>query len=195
MKYSVRAKSSTFLLLLFFSIGLKAQVFSDESLKFSQALNWIGKYYVDSVSQPELVETAIIEMLQTLDPHSTYLTREEVKAMSEPLQGNFTRVFAENLSQLLGAERISIAPSRDRALADYRITMEVLRFDASRDGTVMLTAYWNIYTKEAINPVATRKSEHSLNASQNAGYAELVHVLSTSIAQLSREIADTIQEY
>jgi len=28
-------------------------------------------------------------MLQTLDPHSTYLTSEEVKAMSEPLQGNF----------------------------------------------------------------------------------------------------------
>lgn len=66
-----------------------AQMFSDESLKFSQALNWIGKYYVDSVDQSELVETAIREMLMTLDPHSTYLTSEEVKAMSEPLQGNF----------------------------------------------------------------------------------------------------------
>ncbi len=68
---------------------LKAQVFSDESLKFSQALNWIGKYYVDSVDRSELVETAIKEMLLTLDPHSTYLTAQEVKAMSEPLQGNF----------------------------------------------------------------------------------------------------------
>jgi carboxyl-terminal processing protease len=70
-------------------MGLNAQVFSDESLKFSQALNWIGKYYVDSVDQSELVETAIEKMLQTLDPHSTYLTSQEVKAMSEPLQGNF----------------------------------------------------------------------------------------------------------
>ncbi len=67
----------------------RAQVFSDESLKFSQVLNWIGKYYVDSVDRSELVETAIREMLQTLDPHSTYLTAEEVNAMSEPLQGNF----------------------------------------------------------------------------------------------------------
>lgn len=82
----------TFLALVLVSViqtGAKAQMFSDESLKFSQALNWIGKYYVDSVSQSELVETAIKEMLNTLDPHSTYLTSEEVKAMSEPLQGNF----------------------------------------------------------------------------------------------------------
>jgi len=69
--------------------NIASQIFSDESLKYSQAFNWIGKYYVDSVNKPELVETAIREMLQTLDPHSTYLTSEEVKAMSEPLQGNF----------------------------------------------------------------------------------------------------------
>ena len=66
-----------------------SQVFSDESLKFSQVLNWIDKYYVDSVSKSELTEKAIIEMLKSLDPHSTYLTREEFKEMSEPLQGNF----------------------------------------------------------------------------------------------------------
>lgn len=68
---------------------LYSQVFSDESLKFSQVLNWIDKYYVDSTNKAELTENAIIEMLKTLDPHSTYLTREEVKEMSEPLQGNF----------------------------------------------------------------------------------------------------------
>jgi carboxyl-terminal processing protease len=69
--------------------GATGQVFSEEALKFSQIINWIDKYYVDSVNKTELVEKAIIEMLQNLDPHSTYLTKEEVKAMSEPLQGNF----------------------------------------------------------------------------------------------------------
>jgi carboxyl-terminal processing protease len=76
-------------LILFLSSTLNAQVLSDESLKFSQVLNWIDKYYVDSVNKAELVEDAIIKMLQTLDPHSTYLTKEEVKEMNEPLQGNF----------------------------------------------------------------------------------------------------------
>jgi carboxyl-terminal processing protease len=69
--------------------GLRGQVFSDEALKFSQVINWIDKYYVDTVNKSELVEKAIVEMLKNLDPHSTYLTKEEVKAMSEPLEGNF----------------------------------------------------------------------------------------------------------
>ncbi len=68
---------------------VRGQVFSDDALKFSQIINWIDKYYVDSVNKSDLVEKAIIEMLQNLDPHSTYLTKEEVKAMSEPLRGNF----------------------------------------------------------------------------------------------------------
>ena len=76
-------------LILAFNVGIKAQVLSDESLKFSQVLNWIDKYYVDSVNKGELVETAIIEMLKSMDPHSTYMNKEEVKQMNEPLQGNF----------------------------------------------------------------------------------------------------------
>lgn len=69
--------------------GVRGQVFSDDALKFSQIINWIDKYYVDSVNKSDLVEKAIVEVLHNLDPHSTYLTKEEVKAMSEPLQGNF----------------------------------------------------------------------------------------------------------
>ena len=85
-----RVITAVFLFLfLAFHGGNSAQVLSDESLKFSQVLNWIDKYYVDSVNKAELVENAIIEMLQSLDPHSTYLNKDEVKQMNEPLQGNF----------------------------------------------------------------------------------------------------------
>ena len=89
MKLLSRIAIVACLLFLMTEAGLEAQVFNDESLKFSQALNWINKYYVDSVDQPKLVETAIRGMLHTLDPHSTYMTSKEVKEMSEPLRGNF----------------------------------------------------------------------------------------------------------
>ena len=49
----------------------------------------ISRLYVDEVDEPKLVEAAIIKMLEQLDPHSTYSTPEEVKALNEPLQGNF----------------------------------------------------------------------------------------------------------
>ena len=45
--------------------------------------------YVDSVDETKLVEDAIRGMLEKLDPHSQYSTPKEVKAMNEPLNGNF----------------------------------------------------------------------------------------------------------
>ena len=49
----------------------------------------INNMYVDTVDESKLVEDAIRGMLEKLDPHSSYATAEEVKAMNEPLKGNF----------------------------------------------------------------------------------------------------------
>lgn len=49
----------------------------------------VNNLYVDSVDEKKLVEDAIRGMLEKLDPHSSYADAEEVKAMNEPLQGNF----------------------------------------------------------------------------------------------------------
>lgn len=49
----------------------------------------VSNLYVDSVDEKKLVEDAIRGMLKELDPHSSYADAEEVKAMNEPLQGNF----------------------------------------------------------------------------------------------------------
>lgn len=49
----------------------------------------IENLYVDTVDTKKLAEDGIRAMLEKLDPHSTYATPKEVKAMNEPLQGNF----------------------------------------------------------------------------------------------------------
>ena len=57
--------------------------------KLNMAIAAIENLYVDTLNQNKLVNDAIIALLQKLDPHSGYLTPEEVKEMNEPLQGNF----------------------------------------------------------------------------------------------------------
>jgi carboxyl-terminal processing protease len=47
------------------------------------------RFYVDTINKDKLAEYAIIGMLEKLDPHSTYMTPEEVKETDESLQGNF----------------------------------------------------------------------------------------------------------
>ncbi len=49
----------------------------------------ISHMYVDPVDEGKIVESAIIQMLSDLDPHSTYSNPEEVARLNEPLKGNF----------------------------------------------------------------------------------------------------------
>lgn len=57
--------------------------------KFATLLNYIEHMYVDSVNAEELTEKAIIKLLEELDPHSMYLSTEELREANEPLQGSF----------------------------------------------------------------------------------------------------------
>ncbi len=71
------------------AMGIHAQTLYEQAFKFGKVLEWIDKYYVDSVNEELLVEHAIAELLKELDPHSSYLTKDEVAKLNEPLQGNF----------------------------------------------------------------------------------------------------------
>ena len=74
---------------LFLVSEVPAQFLSEQTIKLDKALRLIDSYYVDSVNQDNLVEDAIIGVLKDLDPHSVYISKEEVKEMNEPLVGNF----------------------------------------------------------------------------------------------------------
>ena len=57
--------------------------------KLTKILDIIESKYVDTVNREKLIEEAIPVMLHNLDPHSVYIPARELKAMNEPLQGNF----------------------------------------------------------------------------------------------------------
>jgi len=63
--------------------------YREQNFKMSRVIDLINNLYVDTVNQSKLVETGIIAMLKELDPHSVYISKDEVKAMNEPLEGNF----------------------------------------------------------------------------------------------------------
>jgi len=67
-----------------------AQMFgSKQDLKMLRVLQLVSNQYVEEVDQEVIVESAIKNMLTELDPHSVYISADEVKEMNEPLQGNF----------------------------------------------------------------------------------------------------------
>lgn len=63
--------------------------------RFSEVYDIVKKNYVREVSNDELIDGALKGMLQTLDPHSSYLTPEEFSDMRESTSGEFSGIGVE----------------------------------------------------------------------------------------------------
>lgn len=61
----------------------------DQSIKYQRLMALIDAFYVDTVNLHKLTEDAIVKVLADLDPHSVYISKEEVDEMNEPLEGGF----------------------------------------------------------------------------------------------------------
>lgn len=100
---------------LLISSGLLAQknvLPLDQKLRMAELI--VADYYVDTVNENKLVETAIRSMLEELDPHSQYSTAEETRELNEPLAGNFSGIgitFNMNKDTLYVIQTVSGGPS------------------------------------------------------------------------------------
>lgn len=61
----------------------------EQTLKFQRLIALIDAFYVDTVNLPQLTEEAIVQVLAGLDPHSVYISKDEMEDMNEPLEGGF----------------------------------------------------------------------------------------------------------
>ena len=78
----------TGIFILLATVAVQAQ-WNPEALKLAQVMDKVSRFYVDSIDDTEVVERTIVSMLHELDPHSSYLSKEELEQMSEQLEGEF----------------------------------------------------------------------------------------------------------
>ena len=63
--------------------------------RMEELIRYIDARYVDNVEDDELVEDAINTILDDLDPHSSYIPKDQLKQATERLQGNFDGIGIE----------------------------------------------------------------------------------------------------
>lgn len=63
--------------------------------KISNLLDFIEYQYVDTINKKDLVEKTITAMLQSLDPHSSYIPATDFEEANESLEGNFDGIGIE----------------------------------------------------------------------------------------------------
>lgn len=57
--------------------------------KLSAMYYLINNFYVDTANFEDITEEAIVSILKKLDPHSAYISKEDVEKTNEPLVGSF----------------------------------------------------------------------------------------------------------
>lgn len=87
------------LILLFLTIfsifSISSQVDPNKistSYKFEEVISHIERIYVDPVDTKKLTESALVAMLEELDPHSTYIPAEDADEAQSQINGSFVGI-------------------------------------------------------------------------------------------------------
>ena len=140
-----------------------------------------------------------IELPPYLDRHEiatrlspTQVTYSGSDRWAEPLNVSVSRVLLQNLSHLLGTERIAMYPWSNAAKVDYQIEVELLNFEVTKEGEARLLARYGIFAGGSRRVLVAR--EASINHPTPVDPAASVAALSATLGELSQEIAAAIRQ-
>lgn len=120
---------------------------------------------------------------------------EEYHQWGGNLAKDLTRVMAENLSLLLASDAVVAAPHTLRMRPDYRVEIEVLRFERAGDARVHLAAKWWLQRGPDGTPLASPTTVLASEPLPEGASAELtVASMSGLYGELSRAIAQAISQ-
>lgn len=140
---------------------------------------------VGPVSVPELVDRP--QLVLRVSANEVMIA--EQARWAEPLKSEIPRVIAGNLAQLLNA-RVSAFPQNTGGDADYRVTVDVQRFDSKLGDAATVEALWTVRPAKGA-PKSGRVMVRE--ATGAAGYDALVVSHGRALAAVSRDIADAIR--
>jgi uncharacterized lipoprotein YmbA len=140
---------------------------------------------IASVTLPELVDRPQLVVSEA----GVRVTILETKRWAEPLKSALPRLLAENISRSVGTDRVAAYPQNAAKDAEYRLFVDIQRFETTGDA-VTVDALWTIRGTKEAKPVNGRSRIVEPSASHE--YDAIVAAYSRAVAILSKEIALSI---
>ena len=141
---------------------------------------------VGPVSIPASVDRP--EMVVQVAPNQVELL--EFDRWASPLGEAIARTVAGDLATLLGTPRVATGSIANFA-ADYRVTLDVQRFDAKAGDGVDVDTVWVV--KPTTGTGARSGRTTTREPARGAGYDALAGAYSRALAQLSEDVATAIR--
>jgi uncharacterized protein len=133
------------------------------------------------VDRPQLVVRVAANRVEILETHR----------WAEPLKSEIPRLIAENLRRLLGSNKVSSYLQHAGVDADYRLLVDIQRFESSPGEAVIVEAVWSLRRAAGGAPKTGRSLvREPVDA---AGYDPLVAAYGRALLAVSRDLATAIR--
>lgn len=109
------------------------------------------------------------------------------------LRGEILRAVATDLSRLLGTERVVVYPDAPRFRVDYRVLLELDRFDGVLGESITLQGRWTVASAREGTAVVVEET-HIEQAVASASWEDLVSAHRTALGRVNRAIAARIAD-
>lgn len=116
---------------------------------------------------------------------------EELHRWAGPLKSEIPRIIADNLAVDLNVKRVAAYPQSAGDNADYRVLVDIQRFDSTLGESVTIDALWTV---KRVSDGVVRTGRSMARESCGGGTYEPVAVAhSRALATISHEIAEAIR--
>ena len=132
-----------------------------------------------------------LERIHIVTRGDTEMEVSEYDRWAEPLSASVPRLLAADMATMLGTERIVMFPWFVDTTIDRQVIVDVLRFEGTIKGEVVLDARWRVLGPARQELVLQHSVVREMAGA--SGYPAVVAAMRRAVGVLSREIADAIK--
>jgi hypothetical protein len=143
---------------------------------------------VGPVTLPELVDRPQLVIRVAADRVEIV----ETERWAEPLKSEIPRLLAENLSRLLRPARVSTTFQSESRDAEYRVLVDIQRFESIPGEGVEIDALWSV-RRSAAGAVPGRGRSQVRERATGHGYDAIVAAHGRALAAISSDIAKALR--
>ena len=122
----------------------------------------------------------------------SHISIHEFEVWSDPPADLIQRAVVDDLAHRFGRDRVMATPVAHYTAPEWRIALDVIRFDADEGGDAVVDARWTLLAGPSDRPAASRRELIKVPSGDPADPAKRVAALREAVAMLASRIGDAI---
>jgi uncharacterized lipoprotein YmbA len=144
------------------------------------------------VDKPSVAGYLDRTQMVTREGDGSHISIHEFEVWSDPPADLIQRALVDDLAHRFGTDRVMATPVAHYAEPEWRIALDVIRFDVDQGGAAVLDGRWTLLAGSSDRLVASRREWIEVPSGDATDPAKRVTALRETVAVLARRIGDAM---